>query len=279
VRWRETQQKKGYALVDLKLVSTSGLTTRCRVRAPTGASVGVRYPAWLMAAGMGTGRRAVNHPRVRGIVMMACDYPIKIPRKLEPKGFWRAVPEFRRGMMDAPPTLLLALDYLAHRPDVDSGSIVMVGGSFGVAAATVATALDTRIRAAALIYGGGDLSLLLVHNMDLGSALANRLGRALAWLASRPIEPTRYAGGISPRPVLVVSSPSDHLIPRASADALHATLGEPKEIRWIPLDHYAAFRERDLLAKLTGVVTEWLSREGIQQVRTDPVPTTAPRPS
>jgi hypothetical protein len=64
--------------------------------------------------------------------------------------------------------------------------------------------------------------------------------------------------------VLFVSSPTDHLIPRASADALYAALREPKEIRWIALDHYAAFRERDLLAKLTVVVTEWLGREGIE---------------
>ena len=264
VRWLVTQMKPAFSLVDLKLTGSSGLSVRCRVRVPASASVGVRYPAWLIAAGMGTGRRAVNYPRVRDVVLMACDYPVKIPRKLEPNGFWSAVPEFRRGMMDAPSTLLLALDYLARRPDVDGNSIVMIGASFGVAAATVATALDTRLRGAAFVYGGGDLSLLLAHNLDLGSSAANRIGRVVTWLASRPIEPTRYAGAISPRPVLVVSSPSDHLIPRTSADALYEALREPKEVRWIPLDHYAAFRERDLLAKLTGVVAEWLGRQGIE---------------
>jgi hypothetical protein len=266
-RWVQTQAKAGYDLVDLKLLSSSGLTVRCRIRVPESGNVGVRYPAYVIAGGVKTGRHAVNFRRmaVPDVVMIACDYPLNIRKLRETSRFWRALPQLRRAFIDAPATLVLATDYLTRRPDVDSGAIAMIGASFGVPAATVAAALDTRIRAAAFLYGGGDLPLLLVQNVDLGSAAANRVGRALAWLLARPIEPTRHAGAIAPRPTLMVNSPTDSAIPRASIDELYAALREPKELRWVPLEHFAAFHERELLAELTKLVTEWLRTQGFGQ--------------
>jgi hypothetical protein len=280
----ETDTLPGELLEDVRLVSTSGLTASCQMRIPTPApraaarprparerktrsaeppDGGTRLPAYLIAAGVETGRRAVTFPDVRDAVLLACDYPLNVPTRLEPSFFWRGLPELRRALIDSPATLLLAIDYLAGRPDVDPRRIAVVGASFGVPSATVAAALDGRVRAVALLYGGGDLPLLFAHNFDLGSKAADRLGRALVWILTRPVEPTRYAGAISPRPALVVSSPSDPFIPRASAAALHAALREPKEIRWIPLDHFAAFHERDLLAELTRLTAEWFRERGV----------------
>lgn len=270
-------QLRGATIEDLRLVSTSGLTARCAVRRPgdrrpgsggeAGSAVdgapGRRYPGYLIAAGYETGRRAVTFPRVSGFLLIACDYPFDIPAEVSGRAFWRALPALRRAVLDSPATLLLALDYLASRPDVDPDAIAVVGASVGVPFATVAAALDRRARAAALLYGGGDLKLLFAHNFDLGSAAANWLAReAIAYLAW-PVEPARYAGAISPRPTLAVNAPADPFIPRASALALHRALRQPKEIRWLPLDHFAAFHETDLLAQLTELTADWFRRQGV----------------
>jgi hypothetical protein len=60
-----------------------------------------------------------------------------------------------------------------------------------------------------------------------------------------------------------VSSPQDPFIPRESAVALQNALRPPKEIRWIQLDHFAAFHERDLLAEITRLTSDWLRAQGI----------------
>lgn len=258
----------GSLVEDVRLASTSGLTAVCEVRTPAveagGAAGGqARFPAYVLAAGIETGRRAVTFPDVRDAVLLACDYPLRIPASLTPSAFWRGLPQLRRALVDTPATLLLAVDYLARRPDVDAGRITIVGASFGVPAATVAAALDTRIRAAALLYGGGDLPLLFAHNADLGSDLAERLAEGAVWVLAHPVEPTRYAGAIAPRPTLAVNAPDDPYIPRASAEALHAALRAPRDVRWIPLDHFAAFHERDLLDELTRLTSDWLRSRGI----------------
>ncbi len=286
VKTLETDTLPGGLLEDVRLESTSGLSAHCQVRSPSTTTAGAGapraqsrrpkprppaaggrgappLPGYLITAGVETGRHAVTFPDVGDAVLMACDYPLHLPESLEPSIFWRGLPELRRALVDSPATLLLAVDYLAHRPDVDPEAIALVGASFGVPSATVAAALDLRVRAVALLYGGGDLPLLFAHNVDLRSAAANRLARALVWILTRPVEPTRYAGAISPRPTLAVSSPSDPFIPRESAVALHAALRAPKEIRSIQLDHFAAFHERDLLAELTRLTADWFRAQGI----------------
>ncbi|MFN2431943.1 MAG: hypothetical protein ABR599_03855 [Gemmatimonadota bacterium] len=253
-------------LEELRLVSTSGLTARCAARAPraTGGSAGTdRHPAFLLVAGYETGRRAVEFPEVGGVVLLACDYPLRLPERLTARAFWSSLSELRRGVLDTPPTLLLALDYLAAREDVDPGSLAIVGASVGVPPATVATALDRRVGAVALLYGGADLPLLFAHNVDLGNAWANRAARAAVAVITRPVEPARFAPDVTPRPALAVNARQDPFIPIASARALHRALREPKEVRWLELDHVAAFHERTLLAGLTALAREWFREQGV----------------
>lgn len=251
----------GARLEDLRLVSTSGLVARCMLRSPS-ATADLR-PAFLIAAGYESGRRAVTFPDERAVVLLACDYPLQLPTDLRGATFWRDLPALRRGILDTPATLLLALDYLAGRADVDSASIAVVGASVGVPPAVVAAALEPRAKGAAFLYGGGDLPLLFAHNVDLGAAWRNRLTRLAVAILTHPVEPARYAGAIAPRPVLVVNAPQDPFIPRASAEALHRALHDPKDVRWLPFDHFAAFHERDLLAELTEVTRAWFIDQGI----------------
>jgi dienelactone hydrolase len=246
---------------ELRLVSTSGLVARCAASAPAGARG--RRPGFLIAAGYETGRRAVTFPQVADAVLVSCDYPLDIPEDLDAGDLWRRLPGLRREIVDVPATFLLALDYLARRPDVRPGAIGVVGASVGVPPATIVAALDPRASAAALLYGGGDLHLLFSENVDLGSGLANAAAGLAVRLLARPVEPVRYAGSIAPRPTLVVNAPEDRFIPRASAEALHGALREPKEIRWIPLDHFAAFHERELLAELTALAVTWFGEHGV----------------
>ena len=53
------------------------------------------------------------------------------------------------------------IDYLVTRPDIAPERIYLCGASYGAITGTTATAFDQRIRAAVLIYGGGNLRKLL----------------------------------------------------------------------------------------------------------------------
>ena len=253
----------GAAVEELRLVSTSGLVARCAARAAGGAPAGARRPGFLVAAGYETGRGAVAVPPVLDAVLVSCDYPLDIPEDLDAGDLWRRLPGLRDQIVDVPATFLLALDYLAQRPDVDPDAIGAVGASVGVPPATITAALDTRVAAVALLYGGADLPLLFSHNVDLGSGVANAAAGFAVRLLARPVEPSRYAAAIAPRPALAVNAPEDHFIPRGSALALHRALREPKEIRWLPLEHFAAFHERALLAELTILALTWFREQGV----------------
>lgn len=250
-------------LEELRLVSSSGLVARCAAHAPRGVPAGVRLPGFLIAAGYETGRGAAAVPPVAGVVLVSCDYPLDIPEDLDAGDLWRRLPGLRGQVVDVPATFLLALDYLVRRPDVDPEAVGVVGASVGVPPAVIVTALDPRPAAVALLYGGGDLHLLFTENVDLGSAFADAAAGLAIRLLARPVEPVRYAPKIAPRPALVVNGPEDRFIPRASAEALHRALREPKEIRWIPLEHFAAFHERELLAELTALALAWFREQGV----------------
>jgi hypothetical protein len=280
---------------ELELVSTSGLTARCAVKPAGGGALDmrshirdletrfsggdsetqsrrgglesrsrIRYPAFVIVGGYESGRRAVTFPRFPGVVFLACDYPFELPERLNGAVFLKTLPALNRTLVDFSASLLLAVDYLSSRPDVDPASLAVVGASVGVPFATVATALDARVRGAALLYGGGDLPRLFAHNIDLESQAANWLARQAIAVLSRSVEPTRYAGAISPRPVLAVNARDDPFIPLESALALHRSLREPKEIRWLSLDHFEAFHEGDLLAQLTELTAGWFQQQGIR---------------
>jgi fermentation-respiration switch protein FrsA (DUF1100 family) len=139
--------------------------------------------------------------------------------------------------MRVPASVMLAIDHLARRPDVDTTRIAVIGSSLGVPAATIATALEPRVDGLALIYGGGDLGRLIAANLSLRPAwLRGVVGAYGAWLLG-PLEPTRYAGRVAPRPFVMINGSGDTRIPRASVEDLYRSAGSPKRLVWLDTGH------------------------------------------
>ena len=60
---------------------------------------------------------------------------------------------------------------------------------------------------------------------------------ALLVLALAPLDPVRYIGAASPRPVLLQFGRSDHYVPEAQANEFFAAAREPKKILWYDASH------------------------------------------
>ena len=255
--------------VDLLLTSSTGLTAKCRVLpSPEGKTL----PGVVLLNGIKQGRRVVDYPAIveinRRAVVISMDYPFAWAKDLAGWDLPGALVALRQSALDSVSAVLLMVDYLASRPDIDRDRIIIVGSSFGAPLAVIAGAVDPRPAAVAVIYGGGNLGDLVAHNIRqsgrLGRTafppvLAGVIGRAIAWTLT-PLEPNRYAPLIAPRPLLLISGTDDELIPRESVLALYAAARAPKDLRWITSKHLRP-REQDRMRNLVQQLNQWLTQQ------------------
>lgn len=135
------------------------------------------------------------------------------------------------------------LDYLATRRDIDSGRVGLVGVSLGAIIGTVSAGVDGRIKAVALISGGGDWGLILrtlsARNAPVGGrSMSDFKGLEWAKVSAElaPVDPLTFAPHIAPRGLLLIHGRKDDIIVPQAASELYAAAKEPKEIQW-----YAAY--------------------------------------
>jgi fermentation-respiration switch protein FrsA (DUF1100 family) len=126
-----------------------------------------------------------------------------------------------------------ALDYLETRRECNPDRLGYVGISLTAIAGTLFAAADKRVKAPALLVGGGNWAEIARGNSillerDRGSR--RRLRSALRRLA--PLDPVRYAAHISPRQVLMINGREDATITPPAARALHGAAREPKKVVW-----------------------------------------------
>jgi dienelactone hydrolase len=202
-------------------------------------------------------------------VIVSPDYPLRLRHDA-----WRGVTalrtltQVRPAALDTVSDVLLLIDYLARRPDVDPHRIFLIGGSLGAVVAAVAGGVDARPAAVVLLYGGGNLGSLIAHTLrhpaqdaPVASVLAPLVGYALAWWLT-PLAPERYAPAISPRTLIMINGADDSLVPRRYAVALHRAAREPKELIWVSGEHVEP-SETALLERLSGLVTARLVAHGL----------------
>jgi fermentation-respiration switch protein FrsA (DUF1100 family) len=258
------------SLDELTLRGSTGLTVHARVRAPRGRPP---YAGVALLGGVKRGSRIVSVAGLdvfaRSAVLVAPDYPLK-PSRLSWKNL-TALTEplrLRPAALDTIAATLLLLDYLESRPDVARDRLLLIGGSLGAVAVTVAGGVDPRPAAVVALYGGGELGSLVAHTLehpDQGVPYAHwqavLLGHGLAWLLA-PLEPTRYAARIAPRPFIMINGAGDTLVPRANVVALYEAAAAPKELVWVPGEHVQP-NETKLLDSLSGIVAARLVERGV----------------
>ena len=232
---------EGFVSQGVRLRGENGLQVDLRVLRPAGEHAPL--PLVVLVAGHRTGRDAVDLLGAPGpFVVAALDYPYDGPER--PRGLRQslaAIPAARRAMADTPAAALLAIEWLAAQPWVDSSRMELLGVSLGSPFAGVIGALEPRIRRVWFIHGGAGLHEWTGHN--LRSRIRSDVFRApVAWLAyllahGPSLESELWVPRIAPRPVVVIGAREDKRLPVALVERLHQAAAGPKELIWMEGGH------------------------------------------
>jgi len=245
-----------YEAYHVALTSDAGYRVRGYMRVPRAMGP---WPAIVVIGGTNTGRMAAElFTPDEPYVILGLDYPWEGPRQLTWFQFLVRVFSVRRAMLLTPSAVILGVDYLESRPDVDISGLVLAGASFGAQLITVAGALDERASSVLIIYGGGDYSALLRANLKVKPLwLRSAIARAGAGLLA-PIEPLDYAGLIAPRRTVIMNGREDDRIPLESVEMLYEAAREPKELVWLETGHISS-RDPESIERVLGAASQALS--------------------
>jgi len=201
-----------------------------------------------------------------GYAIMAIDAEYHGERREEGKELYSPnITDSVRGITQTVVDLRRAIDYVETRPEIDKGKIGYAGGSMGGILGAIFIGVEPRVKAAALIVAGGNMSLMIResqhHTMPAIGEFLRREGLSYEGLQSLldPIDPINFISRFSPRPVVFHLGKYDTIVPSEAGRQLYEKAGQPKEIYWydaghdVPLDLVLArvldFMDRNLLGK------------------------------
>jgi hypothetical protein len=213
----------GHLVQPVHLTATSGLELDLLLKRPvgggaTGGTAGRRHPVVLLLGGHNTGRDAVRLiPETRGAIVAALSYPYRGEHRVKGLRVVRYVPAIRNAVLDTPPAVMLALDYLLARADVDPRRAEGVGVSLGAPFMVIAGALDPRLTRVWAIHGSagsyGPLEANLRRSLPSAPARATVAGLASLLISGPRLAPERWAGRIAPRPFVMLNARDDEQMP------------------------------------------------------------------
>ena len=253
----------------LTQMNDQGFAVNCGMLVPKKGSG--PYPAIIVLGGKATGKYAVDYAiNIKEVIVVAVDYPYEARPSYTLLQFAQDVPAIRTALLDMVPSVMLLTDYLWQRKDVDTTKVVLLGYSFGAPLVPAVLAHDKRAAVAALVYGGGDLRSLITHNVRRyeGYLTSEAVG-LLGGLLLRPLEPLRYIGSVTPKPLIMINGLQDEQIPRRNARILYDAASEPKKLIWLESMHVRT-ENVELTRKIVGTLTRELAAIGILDSMTLP---------
>lgn len=251
--------RDGHDLIAIRLANERGIVVRGYLKVPRHEEdANETFPVLILLGGLRTGRHTIDYvDNTRGVILLALDYPYEGKKERFGVGeFIRAIPRIRDAIIRTVPAAMMSVDYLLTRNDVDAERIVVVGGSVGALFTPAVAATDTRIAGAAMLFGAGDTQRLMRANLKMPGWLA----RPASWLGSilvSPVEPTKYVGDISPRPVFMLNGRGDPRMPERCSRLLHEAAREPKRVRWIDAGH-VEIRSEEFHDLVSRELADWL---------------------
>ncbi len=237
----EIVAENGYSLTPVRITATTSLAVDLVVRRWIGD--GDRpLPLMVVLGGHYKGRDAARLlGETRGVSVAALSYPFTGDPRPDAATFLRELPQIRAAFLDTSTAVMLALDYLMQRPDVDTSQVEAVGVSLGAPFMCIAGALDRRFTRVWAIHGSGGGYVPLEANMRttipfaplraLAAAVANVI------IAGPRLDPVHWVPRIAPRPFIMVNAEADERLPRSAVLSLYSAANEPKELIWMSGTH------------------------------------------
>ncbi len=259
----------GYLVQPVRLVSSSGLTVELAIKRPTAGKA--RRPLIVLLGGYRTGRDAARLVAdTRGTVVAALSYPYRGDPRLRGPAILLHLSAIRAAVLDTPPAVMLALDYLLAQPDVDPGRVELVGVSLGAPFVCIAGALDHRVSRVWSVHGAGAPFSLLELNLRTAIPFgpARRLAATLAYvIVDGPrLTPEKWVAAIAPRPFQMINAEDDERLPRAAVERLFKSARSPKEILWTPGRHVTG-RPSEEIRQLAALVLDRMLERGSGESR------------
>jgi dipeptidyl aminopeptidase/acylaminoacyl peptidase len=149
------------------------------------------------------------------------------------------------------------LDFLQGRKEIDPKRIGYLGFSMGGILGTLLSAVDDRVNAPVIALAGGNWKLM-AQTSTLAQAVKARQSQGvdgIGWQPLDPMDPVRFVGRISPRPVLFINGDNDTVVPVACAKELHQAAGPGKEVLFYKGGHVPAGVE---FIRVVGKITQWM---------------------
>lgn len=215
--------------------------------------LGGKLPCIIFLHGIGDDKLFMRRNRLdvpfveEGFVLACFDQLMRGERKLPRKTHWlKQGKVFRVRAAHTVNDTRRLIDYLVTRPDIDPDRIYLCGASYGAITGAVVAAMDKRIKAVVLTYGGGDLPRMLT-----GKRMAEKLGamripaQMIIWYFMSAWDPVKFVGRIAPTPLLIQNGKKDTMIPDACAQALQKAAKNPA-INWYEGDHLGITRDLDM---------------------------------
>jgi hypothetical protein len=251
----------------MELVSTSGLKVEITIRTPTG--VKDKLPVALLLGGVGTGRNACQIiPAIHHVICVSLSYPYYGKKHLNDLGFILNIRQIQQTVKDTPPAIMLTLDYILSQKYSDHEQVELLGVSFGSYFISIPAVLDQRVTRVWIAHGAAEPFKSMSHNYKKESSfkffnnlLAYMVGYAIG---SEYVDPVKWVGRISPRPVIMINARSDTTFPASSIAALHNAARDPKEIIWTKGVHITPSR-KDVVRTLTDIVLNRIENDYLKR--------------
>ena len=236
-------------LLRFSYLSTNGQRVPALLFTPRGASAAHPVPCLILLHGLGGSKEMMAGLALAaaqtGYASLAIDEYGQGERAAPAKPGETQAEQLAMGVRQTVVDVRRGLDYLATRPDIAPQRIGLAGISLGAIIGTVTAGVEPRLKATALISGGGDWGLILktlsANRADVGGHSTAGIkgldyGQVSAFLA--PEDPLTFAPHVSPRALLMLHGRKDEVIVPQAAQELFEAAREPKEIKWFaPYGH------------------------------------------
>ena len=275
---REWQERGSY-FSELDLESDSGLYVQITIRIPEQSSTPRTdqsstqstdqsiepLPVALLLGGVGTGRSACHIiPQIKHVICVSISYPYRGTKNIEGLGFIYNLRDLQQVVKDTPPAMMLALDYVLSQPYSDTNQVELLGVSFGAYFISIPAVLDSRVTRVWIAHGAAEPIKVMIHNYYqapdrhfVNKFLTHLVGYAIG---SQHVDPEKWVGRISPRPVILINAERDKTFPDSSIAALHHAARQPKEVIWTKGVHVTPGR-KEIVKQISDLVLNRMESE------------------